>query len=32
MSEIVNNAIAKAEFPVKLQGLFKKSRYKVLYG
>jgi phage terminase large subunit len=26
------NAIAKAEFPVKLEGLFKKSRYKVLYG
>ena len=26
------NAIAKAEFPVKLEGLFQKSRYKVLYG
>jgi phage terminase large subunit len=26
------NTIAKAEFPVKLEGLFKKSRYKVLYG
>jgi phage terminase large subunit len=26
------NAIAKAEFPFKLEGLFKKSRYKVLYG
>jgi len=24
--------IAKAEFPVKLEGLFKKSRYKVAYG
>jgi phage terminase large subunit len=31
MSE-VNDAIAKAEFPVKLEGLFKKSRYKVAYG
>ena len=28
----VTEAIAKAEFPVKLEGLFKKSRYKVLYG
>jgi phage terminase large subunit len=28
----VSNAIAKAEFPVKLQGLFQKSRYKVLVG
>jgi phage terminase large subunit len=28
----VSEAIAKAEFPVKLQGLFQKSRYKVLYG
>jgi phage terminase large subunit len=28
----VQDAIAKAEFPVKLQGLFQKSRYKVLYG
>lgn len=28
----VTDAIAKAEFPVKLEGLFKKSRYKVLYG
>jgi phage terminase large subunit len=27
-----NLAIAKAEFPVKLEGLFKKSRYKVAYG
>lgn len=32
MNDVVSNAIAKAEFPVKLQGLFKKSRYKVLYG
>lgn len=32
MSDIVTNAIAKAEFPVKLQGLFQKSRYKVAYG
>jgi phage terminase large subunit len=29
---VVADAIAKAEFPVKLEGLFKKSRYKVLYG
>lgn len=28
----VTDAIAKAEFPVKLEGLFRKSRYKVLYG
>ena len=28
----ITDAIAKAEFPVKLQGLFQKSRYKVLYG
>ena len=28
----VSEAIAKAEFPVKLQGLFQKSRYKVLVG
>jgi phage terminase large subunit len=28
----VQDAIARAEFPVKLQGLFQKSRYKVLYG
>jgi phage terminase large subunit len=32
MSDIVENAIAKAEFPVKLSCLFEKSRYKVLYG
>jgi phage terminase large subunit len=25
-------AVAKAQFPVKLQGLFRASRYKVLYG
>ena len=31
MSE-VQAAIAKAEFPVKLEGLFKKARYKVCYG
>jgi phage terminase large subunit len=31
MSE-VQDAIAKAEFPVKLEGLFRKSRYKVAYG
>jgi len=31
MSE-VQDAISKAEFPVKLEGLFKKSRYKVAYG
>ena len=31
MSE-VNNAIANAQFPIKLQCLFEKSRYKVLYG
>jgi len=28
----VTDAIAKAEFPVKLEGLFRKSRYKVAYG
>ena len=28
----VTDAIARAEFPVKLEGLFKKSRYKVLFG
>lgn len=32
MSDLVTSAIAKAEFPVKLQGLFQKSRYKVAYG
>lgn len=31
MSELAA-AIAKAEFPIKLEGLFKPSRYKVLYG
>jgi len=28
----VQDAIARAEFPIKLEGLFKKSRYKVLHG
>lgn len=28
----VLDAIGKAEFPIKLQGLFKKARYKVAYG
>jgi len=28
----VEQAIAKAEFPLKLQPLFRQSRYKVLYG
>jgi phage terminase large subunit len=28
----VQAAIANAEFPIKLEGLFKKSRYKVAYG
>jgi phage terminase large subunit len=32
MNDIVNQAIAKAEFPIKLKGLFEKSRYKVAYG
>ena len=32
MSDIVNQAIAKAEFPIKLKSLFEKSRYKVAYG
>ena len=31
MSEVAS-AIANAEFPIKLQGLFKPSRYKVAYG
>jgi phage terminase large subunit len=31
MSE-VQDAISRAEFPVKLEGLFRKSRYKVAYG
>lgn len=31
MNEL-NEVIKKAEFPVKLQGLFQQSRYKVLYG
>lgn len=28
----VTEAISKAQFPIKLEGLFKPSRYKVLYG
>lgn len=28
----VEQAIAQAQFPIKLQPLFKKSRYKILYG
>jgi len=28
----VQDAIARAEFPVKLEGLFKKSRYKICHG
>jgi phage terminase large subunit len=32
LSDIVNQALAKAEFPIKLKGLFEKSRYKVAYG
>jgi phage terminase large subunit len=28
----ITAAIAKAEFPIKLEGLFKPSRYKVAYG
>ena len=28
----IEQAVAKAEFPVKLQGLFKKARYKVCLG
>jgi phage terminase large subunit len=32
MNDIVNQAIAKAEFPIKLKGLFEKSRYKVAFG
>ena len=28
----IDQAVAKAQFPVKLEGLFRKSRYKVLYG
>jgi phage terminase large subunit len=31
LSEVAS-AIANAEFPIKLQGLFKPSRYKVAYG
>ena len=29
---MIDSAIARAEFPLKLQPLFKPSRYKVLYG
>ena len=32
MSDVVQQAIAKAEFPQKLSILFDKARYKVLYG
>lgn len=32
MEQQADQAVAKAAFPAKLQGLFKKSRYKVLYG
>ena len=32
MDQQADQAVAKAAFPAKLQGLFKKSRYKVLYG
>ena len=32
MSDAVAQALAKAEFPIKLQCLFEKQRYKVLYG
>ena len=32
MEPQADQAVAKAAFPAKLQGLFKKSRYKVLYG
>ena len=28
----IDQAVAKAQFPAKLEGLFRKSRYKVLYG
>jgi phage terminase large subunit len=28
----VDQAVASAQFPIKLQPLFKKSRYKILYG
>ncbi|MEN9671002.1 MAG: hypothetical protein RL018_1279 [Pseudomonadota bacterium] len=32
MSDAVAQALAKAEFPIKLQCLFERQRYKVLYG
>ena len=31
-NDVVAQAVTKAEFPVKLQPLFKKARYKILYG
>ena len=31
-TDVVAQAVTKAEFPVKLQPLFKKARYKILYG
>jgi len=32
MSDVVEQAVSRAEFPEKLSVLFEKSRYKVLYG
>lgn len=32
MSDVIQEALAKAEFPIKFQSLFKPSRYKVYYG
>jgi len=32
MSDVVAQAVGKAEFPEKLACLFEKARYKVLYG
>lgn len=32
MTDVVSQAVSKAEFPAKLSVLFEKSRYKVLYG
>ena len=32
MSNAIEQALAKAEFPVKFQSLFKPARYKVYYG
>jgi phage terminase large subunit len=31
-NDAIAQAVTKAEFPVKLQPLFKKARYKILYG